>query len=93
MSNCIDDFWNKVAVLQTIADTGVSVKTKEYKEYEQGKRTLNSLVKDDTSLDYIESDNDTAYGQYNHNKYINKHKNYTEKASTILKRNKIKRQR
>ena len=82
MSNCIDDFWNKVAVMQTITGTGVSVKTKEFKEYEQGKRTLNSLVKDETSLNCTESDNNTTYGQYTHYEYINKHK----KASTILKR-------
>jgi len=74
MSNCIDDFWNKVAVLQTIAGTGVSVKTKKYKEYEQGERTLNSIIKNETSLNCTESNDNTIYGQYNHNEYINKHK-------------------
>ena len=43
MGNCVDDFWNSIAVQQTRAGTGVSVKTKEYKEYENGERSLNSL--------------------------------------------------
>jgi hypothetical protein len=49
MSNNIDDFWNEVAVLQTIAGTGISVKTKEYKEYENDERTLGSLVENKSS--------------------------------------------
>ena len=44
MSNCIDDFCNTVGAQQIRAGGAPSVRTKEIKEYEAGKRSLQSVV-------------------------------------------------
>lgn len=44
ISNCINDFWNTVGVQQIRAYGAPSVRTKEIKEYEAGKRSLQDVI-------------------------------------------------
>lgn len=68
MSNYIDDFWDAVAVQQTRAGTGVSVKTERYKQYEQGEVSLSDLEQPSKVKQYKQ------YDEYNHEEYIKANK-------------------
>ena len=43
--SCINDFWNKIGAMQIATGNAPSVRTKEIKEYEAGKKSLDNVSK------------------------------------------------
>ena len=58
----INSFWNSVGAQQIRSGGAPSVRTKEIKEYESGKRTLSSV-----------SEHVNEKGEYDHESYIKEH--------------------